>query len=110
MRNVNLKYALYLLISVSALLFFLLVKLRPEEGMTFFSGLKLIPKVVSIDLLLVALFSSYVWRWKIFHGWLVPFPNLNGTWKGSIQSTWVDPVTNERPAPIPTILTIKQSF
>ena len=36
--------------------------------------------------------------------------NLNGTWKGFIKSTWVDPKTNNRPQPIPVILTIKQSF
>lgn len=109
-RNINLKYSLYLLVGISMFLFLALVKFQKIELLDFISVLKLIPKVVSIDLLLVAAFSSYLWRWKILHSWLVPFPNLNGTWKGSIQTTWVDPVSNERPAPIPTILTIEQSF
>ena len=72
--------------------------------------LRILPFCVSIDLLFIAAFSTYLWRWNIFQSWLVPFPNLNGTWQGYIQTTWVDPFTNERPAPIPTILTIKQSF
>lgn len=110
MRNVNLKYSLCLLVGISVLTFFALVKFQKIESLDFISGLKLIPKIVSIDLLFVAAFSSYLWHWEIFHNWLVPFPNLNGTWRGSIQTTWVDPVSNERPAPIPTILTIKQSF
>lgn len=110
MRNINLKYSLYLLVGITVLVFFILLKLKNIEPLELVSCLKLIPKVVSIDLLIVAAFSSYLWRLKIFHSWLVPFPNLNGTWKGEIQTTWIDPLTNERPAPIPTILTIKQSF
>ncbi len=47
---------------------------------------------------------------EIFHAWLVPFPDLNGTWQGTIQTTWKNPETGEVPGPIPVILTIKQSF
>ena len=38
------------------------------------------------------------------------FPNLNGTWQGHTTSTWIDSETGETPPPIPTILTIKQTF
>jgi hypothetical protein len=110
MRNINLKYSLYLLVGISLLSFFAIVALQKDASLNFIGVLKIIPKVVSIDLLFVAVFSSYLWRWKIFHNWLVPFPNINGTWKGFIQTTWVDPITNERPSPIPAILTIRQSF
>jgi len=110
MKNINLKYSLYVLVSISVLAFFILALIKKVETTDIVSILKLIPKVVSINLIIVAGFSSFMWRWKIFHGWLVPFPNMNGTWKGYIQTTWTDPITNERPAPIPTILTINQSF
>jgi len=110
MRNINLKYSLYILVGISVLIFFILVGIQKIDSLNFITGLKLIPKVVSIDLFFVAGFSSYLWRWKMFHGWLVPFPNLNGTWKGFIQTTWVDSTSNERPSPILAILTIKQSF
>ena len=59
--------------------------------------------------LVVGGFVSYAWRWKIFRGWLVPFPDLNGTWQGSIQTTWTNPETGAIPAPIPVVLTIKQA-
>ena len=83
---------------------------KSESEKTFLFIVKLLPKVVTIDIIIIGLFSTFLWKWKIFKGWLVPFPNLNGTWKGFIQTTWIDPQTNERPAPIPAIVTIKQSF
>lgn len=69
-------------------------------------GYKAIPPVLFI----VAVFISYAWRWRFFQGWLVPFPDLNGTWQGELQTTWKNPETGQIPGPIPAILTIKQSF
>ena len=70
--------------------------------------LGLIPKVITLDLLVVWVFLRWLWRWRIFRPWLVPFPNLNGTWTGHVQSDWVNPETNEGIGPIPAMLTIKQ--
>ncbi|MEQ8819806.1 MAG: hypothetical protein RLY93_06145 [Sumerlaeia bacterium] len=67
-------------------------------------------KSVPIALVLWGLFVKWGWKWKIFSGWLVPFPCLDGTWHGTIQTTWQDPRTGKSPGPIPVILTIKQSF
>lgn len=110
MKNYNLKYSLFCILGISLIAFFALLYFKSESDITFLSILKLLPKVVTIDIIIIGLFSAFLWKWKIFKGWLVPFPNLNGTWKGFIQTTWIDPQTNERPAPIPAIVTIKQSF
>lgn len=110
MRNINLRYSLFLILGLSVGIFFLLAWIKKITTFDFITILKLIPKVVTIDLLIIGIFSAVLWKLKIFKGWLVPFPNMNGTWKGFIQTTWVDPQTNGRPAPIPAILTIKQSF
>lgn len=110
MKNINLKYFLFLLLGMSAGVFYLLMLIQNISVLNFIIVVKMIPKVVTIDLLVIGLFSAFLWKLRIFKGWLVPFPNLNGTWKGYIQTTWIDPKTNERPAPIPAILTIKQSF
>lgn len=110
MRNINLKYSLFAILLISLSAFFILLKLKEEQTVNFINVLKLLPKVVTIDVLVIGLFSGFLWKLRIFKGWLVPFPNLNGTWKGQINSTWIDPQTNERPAPIPAIVTIKQSF
>lgn len=40
---------------------------------------------ISITTIIVVLFVSYAWKWKIFKGWMVPFPNLNGRWDGFIK-------------------------
>jgi hypothetical protein len=73
-------------------------------------ALTLAYKSISLVLLVVGFFVGYAWRWKIFRNWLVPFPNLNGTWQGTIQTTWKDPKTGQTPGPVPAILAIKQSF
>ena len=110
MKNYNLKYSLFCILGISLIAFFALYYFKGESEMTFFSILKLLPKVVTIDIIVIGLFSAFFWKWRIFKGWLVQFPNLNGTWHGFIQTTWIDPQTNERPAQIPAIVTIKQSF
>ena len=110
MKNINLRNSLFLLIGISAGIFFALVKIQQVPELNVINIAKLIPQIVTFDLILIWCFSSFWWKYRIFKGWLVPFPNLNGTWKGFIQTTWVDPITNSRPDPIPAILTIKQSF
>lgn len=40
---------------------------------------------ISVTAFLVTSFVLWAWKWKIFQGWLVPFPNLNGKWKGNIK-------------------------
>jgi len=110
MKNYNIKNSLFVILGISIGVFFCLVFVLKVQEINFINILKLLPKVVTIDLILIAIFSTIFWKLKIFKGWLVPFPNLNGTWKGFIRTTWIDPITNERPAPIPAILTIKQSF
>lgn len=80
----------------------------PVNGLC--SALKIGCKALPMVIVIAGLFVRFAWRWRIFSGWLVPFPDLNGSWKGGIQTTWKNPETGEIPGPIPTILTIKQSF
>lgn len=56
------------------------------------------------------LFKAYLWKYRLFTGWLVYVPDLNGKWSGHISSNWIDPKTKK---PIPTIsveATIKQTL
>lgn len=52
------------------------------------------------------------WRllWRIRWVARQTFPDLNGTWKGTLISQWVDPKTNQSPPPIPTTIIIKQGL
>ncbi|MHA3543097.1 Cap15 family cyclic dinucleotide receptor domain-containing protein [Yersinia enterocolitica] len=110
MRNVTFKNSLYLLVAFSAVAWFSLAYVNELDLSKIKDFLGLIPKVVSIDLLMVAVFAKWGWKLKIFRGWLVPFPNLSGSWVGFIYSDWKNPQTGEKPPPIPVMLTVNQSF
>lgn len=110
MKNLNIKPFIYLFVVASALSWIGIALLTGVDMSKLWDFVRLLPNVATIDLLLFAVFTRWGWRWKVFHGWLVPFPDLNGTWQGTIQTTWVNPQTGEQPGQIPTILTIKQSF
>ncbi len=110
MKNIKTKAALWVLLALSFLLFYAIYRIQGSPDFNLKTILQILPKVVSIDLVLHAFFVSFLWKLPIFKNWLVPFPNLNGTWKGQICTTWIDPETCETPAAIPAILTIKQSF
>jgi hypothetical protein len=110
MRNLNAKYFLYLLLGISGVAWFVTAAYSGVDLTNFISFIKLLPTVVTVDLLLIGIFVKWAWKWRIFREWLVPFPDLQGTWQGVILSSWVNPDTNNRVDPIPCILSIKQSF
>jgi hypothetical protein len=110
MRNVTLKNSLYLLIGVSAIAWCLLAYFNNLDLSKVKDFFGLVPKVVSFDLLVITVFVKWGWKFKVFRGWLVPFPNLQGSWSGEIYSDWINPETREKVPPIPVLLTINQSF
>lgn len=110
MNYLNKKYYIWLLIGFSVLVYLIILQLFPITNKTLFNYLKHIPTVVTFDIIFACVFSKCFWKWKLLYNRIVPFPNLNGTWKGFLKSTWIDPKTRKRPTPIPVILTIKQSF
>ena len=73
-------------------------------------ALKEIPHVVFIYAIIYVLFTTWAWRWRMFSGWLIPFPDLEGTWRGTVVSTWRDPETGQAPPPIEAMLVIRQKF
>jgi hypothetical protein len=73
-------------------------------------ALKKIPLVVTIEAGIWLVFTQWAWKKKIFQSWLVAEPIVQGTWKGTLKSTWVDPETGDTPAPIPIVFSIKQDF
>ncbi|NQT35659.1 hypothetical protein HQ587_10755 [bacterium] len=110
MKNIKLKALALFLFVLYAICFIAVALCTKAEIIDVFSALKVAYKTIPLVLLLWLGFTLYAWRWCIFHGWLVPFPCLDGTWEGSIQTTWKNPETGEIPGPIPVILTIRQSF
>ncbi len=110
MKNVKAKPFAFFLFALFALSFVGVTLTTGAPITDMWSALKTAYKTIPILLILWTLFALHAWKWSIFRNWLVPFPYLDGTWQGSIQTTWKDPETGEMPGPIPVILTIKQSF
>lgn len=110
MSNTTLKSSLYLLVGISAVSWFSLAYFNGLDLSKVKDFFGLVPKVVSIDLLVILAFVKWGWKLKIFRGWLVPFPNLNGSWVGFLYSDWKNPETGAKPPPIPVMLTVNQSF
>ena len=51
------------------------------------------------------LFVSVAWKCKAFRGWLVPFPDISGKWKGYLESSY-----EGGSKIIPIELSIRQTF
>lgn len=110
MKNLNPK-SIALSVFVVFVVCAALVSIKTGESVTDFrSAISIGYKALPLVLLILTGFVLHGWKWRIFRGWLVPFPNVNGTWQGTIHTTWRDPETGERPGPIPVILSIRQSF
>lgn len=110
MKNFKLKYFIGLVMGISTLLYLLMLYITLVTSSTFWKYLKPLSVVVAIDALFVVVFYHWAWQWKIWHPWLVPAPNLNGTWTGEIRSNWINPNTRQKLPPIPAQLTIKQTL
>ena len=90
MRNANLKVSLWILLVLSAIIWFLFAYFAGLDLSKISDFFGLIPEVVTLDLIAITIFVKWLWRWEWFRGWLVPFPDLNGTWLGEIRSEWID--------------------
>ncbi|HEY5769822.1 MAG TPA: hypothetical protein VIS71_08250 [Terrimicrobium sp.] len=110
MKNLNAKLFIWIFAGLT-LLFVVLAKWlygvpKDADWLLF----KFLSTVVAADYATWLLFSKWAWKWRVWKGWLVPYPNLNGTWKGVIRSNWINPQTGQRIEAIPALLVIKQSF
>ncbi len=82
------------------------------QGMPVLSAdfVKPFSTVVGVITLFVTLFNKYMWSWKVFKGWYVKRPDLRGTWKVELKSSWVSPETGEVINPIYGYAVIRQSL
>jgi len=111
MEKINSKIKLHIQFGIFAVIWiFLLLTGGVTSLLDLVKVAEKFPQAVTIYAILALLFTKWIWRWKIFQGWLVQIPDIQGTWRGSIISTWVDPSTNQKKDLIPAILAIKQNF
>lgn len=79
------KVLVFLSISVF-LAFYFLASRKGSVGILELWGC--IGKTASLVFVIVFIFEKWLWKCKIFHPWLVPVPNLVGTWRGTIRYFW----------------------
>ena len=109
MSNVVPRNSIWVLLGLAALLWPALAYIRGLNLADPVDFISLLPQVAFIELVIAAAFAKWGWRHRIFRGWLVPFPDLTGTWIGEIRSDY-KPDTGKHLSPIPVMLTITQSF
>ena len=66
--------------------------------------------VVGVMVLLLLAFDRWLWKWQALHPWFVSKPNLTGTWRGELVSTWKNQGVDEPSTPIEAYLVVKQTF
>ena len=76
------------------------------ESIDFNKALSHVTTTISINVVLWTLFIKWGWKLRMFYPWLVPFPNLSGTWDGELKSNWKEKSLE----PIPTEIKISQTF
>lgn len=110
MRHLNARTFITLFVAVTALLWIGTVWLSGYKfGLTRESISKL-PQVITADIAIWFVFTKWLWKLRWLQGCLVPYPYIEGTWEGTLKTTWANPETGNTPDPIPTKLIIKQTF
>jgi hypothetical protein len=90
-------------------LFVLVIVISLEHQYSAMGIYKSAPMVLTILNAAVFVFDRLLWKIPILHPWFVPNPNLNGTFKGNLQSSWVDPTTDLRKSLIDTFVVVRQT-
>ncbi len=107
---INCKSASWLIAGVSVAILLFAAWILGRDLAQPIQLLKTIPLVLMGDTVVIFVFVKWLWKFPTFRHWLVLIPDLNGTWEGEIRSSWVNPETDTKIAPIPSIISIKQSL
>lgn len=56
------------------------------------------------------LWERWLWAWPAFRPWLTSRPDVRGTWKGTLHSSWIDPKTRQHRPPSEVYYVIRQTY
>lgn len=78
------------------------------------SWLRYIFIATTVLVLLLAVFDKWLWRQPLVQrwalSWFIKRPDISGTWRATIISTWLDQSTGEVKAPVEGYMVIRQTF
>jgi hypothetical protein len=103
MNGIQIKIVVALVFAATAVV---LVIQRQPPSIGYWRPFSTVATIVAVLLLL---WDRYMWAWPIV-SLLAKRPNIRGTWKGTLQSDWKDPQTNERHKPAEIYLVIRQTY
>ncbi len=109
-KAINIKWSVTLLVGVSIIVWVIVLIFKDIQVANSWLALKEIPTVAGWMLPVIGFFYKSAWKWQVFQGWLVHVPNLNGTWRGTLQTNWKNPETGVIPGPIDSYLVIRQTL
>lgn len=72
------------------------------------SWLSAVSATISVVSMLLLGFEHLFWRWKLLHGWFVEKPDIRGTWKVLLRSTWK--TENGESTAIEAYLAVRQTY
>jgi hypothetical protein len=104
MKPTQIRVLVGLVVVVSTVV--LLVQGHPVP-VDYFKAFSYVVSGVSLALLL---WERWLWSWRVFRPWLTARPDLRGTWKGDLVSSWVNPATNQGRGEIEAYLVIRQTY
>ena len=110
MKNIRKEILVWIQLGMFVAIWGGLLYVSNVEFVIGWEAIKKLPEVITIYVILALIFTKWAWRFPIFKGWLVPFPDLEGTWKGTFQSTWIDPGSDQKIPAKAITLVIKQTF
>lgn len=58
----------------------------------------------------VTVLEKWAWKLRLLHPWFVSTPNLIGTYKGCLDSAWINPATKERHGKVDAYLVVRQTL
>jgi len=94
-------------IVLAALAVVLFMQGRPVPASDFYHAFSYV--VTSVAFALV-LWERYLWHWWPFYPYLHKRPDLRGTWKGQLDSNYLDPETKGQKPPIEVYIVVRQTY
>jgi len=110
MESVKKEVLIYMSVGLMLVIWVAVLRFTGTPMSINWEAVKKLPDVVTIYVILSFVFTQWLWRWRVFQGWLVRIPDLQGTWDGEFQSTWINPETKQGIPPRRMILVIRQTF
>lgn len=66
--------------------------------------------VVGVLVLAIAVFDKWAWRLRLLQPWFLHMPDLNGTWRASLEPTGNDGASTTNAAPLMCYMVVRQTY